>query len=218
MPKETFHNLDAVKRERFIQEALKEFCLHDYQQASLSQIVKRLSIAKGSVYQYFENKADLYLYLYQLVQQKKAEYVQGRPMRPDEDFFDWIEELWVEGLRFDAENPLFTGFLFNVMYEKDEVAKHLMEENQARAKAYFGPLFRQFQESGLLRKDVDVDFMVHFFTQSAEGLARYTMRFHEHDIRERVKEGRPFISSNREEIMGLVKQLTRLLRTGMMDS
>jgi len=192
--------------------------LHDYKQASVSQIVKKIGIAKGSVYQYFENKADLYLYLYEVATKKKAEYVQARPLGEDEDFFDWLEQMWAIGLKFDAENPLYTGFLFNISQEKDQVALDIMKRNRDQAKLYFEPLFTQLQEKGKLRKDVDMDFLVFFFSHSAESLTSYMVKRHEGDYRELVQEGKPFMSVNSEEIMQYVHQLSQLLRTGMVGS
>lgn len=63
MPKPTFLNLPDEKRNRIIELALDEFSTHPYRQASLSRIVARAGIAKGSMYQYFENKLDLYQWL-----------------------------------------------------------------------------------------------------------------------------------------------------------
>mgnify|MGYP001367152296 CR=1 FL=1 len=60
MPKSTFLNLRPEKRADFTDAALFEFALNDYQNASITNMVKVLGIAKGSVYQYFENKKDLY--------------------------------------------------------------------------------------------------------------------------------------------------------------
>ena len=63
MPKETFFNLPEAKRQRIIDLALAEFAEKDYDTASISRIVSQAGIAKGSFYQYFENKEDLYTYL-----------------------------------------------------------------------------------------------------------------------------------------------------------
>jgi AcrR family transcriptional regulator len=62
MPTATWWNLDAQKRDAIVQAALHEFAAHNYAQASLSAIVKSLGIAKGSVYQYFTDKEEFYLY------------------------------------------------------------------------------------------------------------------------------------------------------------
>jgi AcrR family transcriptional regulator len=63
MPKPTFANLPAAKRQAIIDIAIEEFAAHPYATASVSRIVARAGIAKGSIYQYFENKQDFYLYL-----------------------------------------------------------------------------------------------------------------------------------------------------------
>jgi AcrR family transcriptional regulator len=63
MPHDTWWNLDQHKRDAILATALTEFAAHNYAQASLSAIVKSLGIAKGSMYQYFADKEDLYLYV-----------------------------------------------------------------------------------------------------------------------------------------------------------
>ena len=49
MASTTFDNLPAEKRERIIELALAEFAEHPYALASLSRIVERAGIAKGSI-------------------------------------------------------------------------------------------------------------------------------------------------------------------------
>ncbi len=54
MPKETFNKLSQDKKDRITQGFLKEFYNKPYEEASITAVVKELGIAKGSVYQYFE--------------------------------------------------------------------------------------------------------------------------------------------------------------------
>jgi AcrR family transcriptional regulator len=63
MPSSTFNNLNASKKAAFIDACLSEFAQKGYYGASVTAIVKELKIAKGSVYQYFENKENLYKFL-----------------------------------------------------------------------------------------------------------------------------------------------------------
>ena len=67
MPKETFFNLPEDKRTLICQVAIDEFAAHSFDRVSINRIVARSGIAKGSFYQYFENKHDLFLYLLQLI-------------------------------------------------------------------------------------------------------------------------------------------------------
>ena len=52
---------------------MDEFAENDYANVSISRIVTNAGIAKGSFYQYFEDKDDLYSYLFDLIIEAKAE-------------------------------------------------------------------------------------------------------------------------------------------------
>lgn len=63
MPKLTFFNLSENKRKVLIDAAENEFARVPLYEASIANIVKSAGIPRGSFYQYFENKDDLYFYL-----------------------------------------------------------------------------------------------------------------------------------------------------------
>lgn len=63
MPKQTFFNLPNEKRETLIRAAKTEFSRVPLYEASIANIVKEAEIPRGSFYQYFEDKDDLYFYL-----------------------------------------------------------------------------------------------------------------------------------------------------------
>lgn len=77
MPNQTFFNLSDKKRQAIIEIAIAEFASHDYDSASITKIVKQAKIAKGSFYQYFEDKKELYLYLVDLASKKKLAFLQA---------------------------------------------------------------------------------------------------------------------------------------------
>ena len=59
MPKETFLKLPEEKKEKIILAAKKEFARVSLEKVSIKNIVEDAEIARGSFYQYFENKEDL---------------------------------------------------------------------------------------------------------------------------------------------------------------
>ncbi len=63
MPKDTFFRLPEEKRQRIIDAAGLEFKRVPYGETSINRIIKAADIPRGSFYQYFENKQDLFLYL-----------------------------------------------------------------------------------------------------------------------------------------------------------
>ncbi|AMV59937.1 regulatory protein, TetR [Pediococcus damnosus] len=62
MPKATYFNLNEEKKARLMQAAQHEFSRAPLEDVSVSAIVKDAEIPRGSFYQYFENKEDLYYY------------------------------------------------------------------------------------------------------------------------------------------------------------
>lgn len=63
MVSSTFLNLTKEKQERIIQAALEEFSNHSFNDASITSIVRKAKISRGSFYQYFGKKENLYQYL-----------------------------------------------------------------------------------------------------------------------------------------------------------
>ena len=78
MPNQTFFNLPPKKRQLITELSIAEFANSDYESASISNVVKRANIAKGSFYQYFEDKKDLYLYLIDLRRSRKSRFLKRR--------------------------------------------------------------------------------------------------------------------------------------------
>lgn len=63
MPTDTFFNLPTGKREAIITAAKREFARMPFPEASIARIVQDASISRGSFYQYFADKEDLFFYL-----------------------------------------------------------------------------------------------------------------------------------------------------------
>ncbi|MDP4087090.1 MAG: TetR family transcriptional regulator [Bacillota bacterium] len=64
MPKPTFLNLSKEKQELLINAAKKEFSRVPLHEASISNIIKDAGIPRGSFYQYFEDKEDIFFFLF----------------------------------------------------------------------------------------------------------------------------------------------------------
>lgn len=63
MPTSTFFNLPAEKREKLIRAAWEEFGRTSYPESSINKIIQAADIPRGSFYQYFADKGDLFRFL-----------------------------------------------------------------------------------------------------------------------------------------------------------
>jgi AcrR family transcriptional regulator len=105
MPTATFFALPPVRRDRLVEEAIVEFAEHPFAEASLSQIARRTKIAKGSFYQYFDNKLDLYRWLLLEEAPRLKRAFMGVPPDPPRDFWARLTHHVERGMGFLVEHP-----------------------------------------------------------------------------------------------------------------
>jgi TetR/AcrR family transcriptional regulator len=109
MPKQTFFNLPDDKREQIVQVAIDEFAENDYDNVSISRIVARAGIAKGSFYQYFDGKEDLYGYLIGLLAEAKRQYLSlDHPDPAHIGIFAYLRWTAEVGIGFELAYPRLT--------------------------------------------------------------------------------------------------------------
>ena len=161
-PKSTFANLPAAKRERIINAALREFAEYGYQQASLNRIVKELGIAKGSLYQYFKNKEDLFLYVFQcftlLVKQSVRKEVLAAK---EKTFFGHVRTILWAGIHFINSHPDYFQIYLRVLFESEVPHREvLIGQVRLFSVEYFGPLCVEAQQEGQIRKDIDPQMVI----------------------------------------------------------
>lgn len=114
MPNKTFMNLSLERQKEIKEIALKEFLEHDYETASLNQIVIALGISRGSFYRYFDSKEELYRYLIEDTMHIKEEYINLNLNLESNDFFVILRYAMKRHVSFMQEYPLQASFLSRV--------------------------------------------------------------------------------------------------------
>lgn len=87
MPTQTFYNLSKRKKQRIIDASLIEFNEKSLSDASIARIVKNANISRGSFYQYFEGKKDLFFYVIGIFRQKYHDTLIQSFKNNEGDFF-----------------------------------------------------------------------------------------------------------------------------------
>ena len=109
MPHQTFFNLPEEKRQQILQVAIDEFAENDYDNVSISRIVARAGIAKGSFYQYFADKEDLYGHVLGLLAKAKTDFMSLDHPDPNHigifTYLRWMAEV---GVAFQMAYPQFS--------------------------------------------------------------------------------------------------------------
>jgi len=139
LPTETFYNLPRAKQEAVISAAVEEFARSPYDQASLTKIVARADIAKGSMYQYFENKRELYLYILNMAYAEKKRFLQG-VFEEDEDFFATLKRYYRRSYLFAREYPLYHRIITNYWDYCAELEEEIKASRELRANEFLNML------------------------------------------------------------------------------
>lgn len=181
MPKPTFLNLPDDKRARFLNLALDEFAAHDYAGASLSKLVARAGIAKGSVYQYFEDKADLFVYLVEHAQNMLLETVREESGLSHETALNasWLTLLRAQmsatvraALRHPRESQLVQR-----AYQAPAPIRRRLERHDAGVRlTHLRALLAQAQANAELAPDCDLDVATHVLAGIVGGLGPLVMK------------------------------------------
>ncbi len=178
MPKDTFFNLPADKRARIAELAIEEFSERPYNEASISRIVARAGIAKGSFYQYFENKLELYRWLMLgVVLQQKLEFMAGRTAPVGSGFFAELEHIFLAGLQFGLAYPRLSrvaSWLFHASPD-DPALGALHAEVRSRLFANHRSILEHGQRAGDVREDVDLDSAADFLTAVGQQAMNLTL-------------------------------------------
>lgn len=152
MPTDTFFNLPEDKRQLILDLAMEEFADNDYHNASISRVVARAGIAKGSFYQYFADKQDLYLYLLKLATDEKTAFLRNAsPPDATASFFDTLRWLFHVGFDFEFSNPRLAQIGYRAVYGDAP----LPEETAALLRGSNTGFFRPLVERGMARGEID---------------------------------------------------------------
>ncbi|WP_037649963.1 TetR/AcrR family transcriptional regulator [Streptomyces flavidovirens] len=163
MPTSTWTHLSPARRERVLVAAMDEFGTHGYSTGSLNVIARAAGVAKGSLFQYFAGKLDLFTYV--------AEQTSLRiyaAMRPWLDGYDGTKEFTTHltdaleaWLDYFATHPLERGVTAATNMEMDPVVREAVRAPvHGLYLAGLRPLVQRAVETGDIREGADTDALL----------------------------------------------------------
>ncbi|MDL2233543.1 TetR/AcrR family transcriptional regulator [Ruminococcaceae bacterium OttesenSCG-928-L11] len=140
MPKQTFFNLPDAKREFIIQVAVAEFAERGYKEASITHIVQEAGIAKGSFYQYFEDKDDLYIHIVTtyIADRKIMVFQKEKQRLEDLSLTEFLRLVFRQQISEFNKNPHIMKIALDMVKHQDEpVHKRILARYQPQVGTYF---------------------------------------------------------------------------------
>lgn|SRR5690625_1561702 len=125
-----FHNLILEKQKQIINAGMKEFAENGFEKASTNEIIKVANISKGSLFNYFENKRGLYLYLVDyaidIVERKFLNLVDVST----QDLFSRLQNIATIKMEFLQNYPNTMHFLSTVFLNDDFIDEDILKKIQ----------------------------------------------------------------------------------------
>lgn len=236
MPTTTFANLRAEKREQFLDTALAEFARHDFHTASVSRIVAELGIAKGSVYQYFTDKRDLYFHLIDRAVTAKLDYIRSAvdPSHEDdgdaetkagggsdggertESFFNTYRRIVHAGTDFDLRFPRYSLLIARAMQEPESrELGDLAGDLTSRSSQFLRDFVEVAVQDGQLRQDIDPGLIVHLVNTMTISIGRYVEAKYDFDLMEQLEAPDRPLPFTPEQLAEDVDSVIEVLRRGL---
>jgi len=171
--------------------------------------VDKCQIAKGSFYQYFDDKKDLFLHLIKRVNEKKLEYISPVFQNPEQyDFFTLIRELFISGLKFAASNPEFTLMGNWLFKSKDHpIYNEVVSVGLQNAQNVYTDLLKLAISRNEIRDDIDLDFVSYIISSLNVNVVEYYFQ--------NVKGEEPDMRKFEEGIIETVDLLLDFIKNGI---
>lgn len=136
MPKQTFFNLPEDKKKKIINAARKEFSRVPIYEASISNIIKNANIPRGSFYQYFENKEDIFFLVLKDFRDMNERKFKKFLMDTNGDLIEAFILLYEQLLQFftnEEDRNFFKNAFLNMNHRIEQnIAPWLRKENKRK--------------------------------------------------------------------------------------
>lgn len=164
MPTKTFFHLPKEKQQRLLDAAKTEFSRASLREASIANIVKLAEIPRGSFYQYFEDKEDLYFYYFDNLRRDSKRDLEKEIDAAEGDLVEGFDRYFTKMISEILKGPnaaFYKNLFMNMDYRaSDRVTpsfskeKYLKHHSHSRTKEEMGQkLFESIDHQKLKIKD-----------------------------------------------------------------
>jgi AcrR family transcriptional regulator len=176
MPKQTFYNLPQEKRDSIINAAVEEFAEFGLENASTNRIVKNSGIAKGSFYQYFEDKQDVFLYMLDVIEKMETEYFKNiHPPDSNMDTFHYYRWMVKAGMEFGLAHPRMIQAAWRVLLGEGFYYGNNLEGYRKKTTQALTTMIKLAKERGEVDPSVDVELAVMIMETFSNAITTYVL-------------------------------------------
>lgn len=158
-PLPTFTNLPAEKQEFILKTALHEFSENGYTGTSINSVIRKLGIAKGSIYQYFGDKKGLFLYVFTASTEHVKSYLREvRDSTTRESLSIRLEKTLTAGIEFIRDHPVIYRLYIKILVERETPFRdEILTALRGYSFEYVRDLLSDADAHGELKPETDIE-------------------------------------------------------------
>lgn len=203
----TLSKVPPEKLNRILEAAVDEFAEYGYDRANINDIAKNAGVSVGSMYKYFTSKEDLYLtvvHMCVLTIKNALDHI----VRQEVDLFTRIEMI-IRTVQAHSRRHVNLTRLYNGMTTENryELTWTVVSQIEGVTADLYASYFREAQEAGLVRQDVDARYFA-FFLDNLFVILQFSYASEYYKDRLRMFVGDD--AFNQDELM--VEQLMKFIR------
>jgi|SRR5690625_2579239 len=152
-----FYQLEKTKQDKIINAALKEFTESGFEKASTNKIVKKAGIGKGTLFYYFNNKKDLFLFLIEYCLKIIRESFFNRIDTTERDLIERWKKVSFLKLDYLKRYPNAMNFITRAAVQEEEHLNDELKKQIAKLQVDAEEMLYRNIDYSLFRKDVDTE-------------------------------------------------------------
>lgn len=129
MPKKMFFNISIEKQNMILKVAMEEFTTKSFDEVSVSSIIKKAKISRGSFYTYFNNLEELFDFLFSKIREKRLYYAKELISISNNDFFVFIKKIFAYDFDIFSQKSkysLFRNYIFHIQTSPHKSIKDMI--------------------------------------------------------------------------------------------
>jgi AcrR family transcriptional regulator len=177
LPKSTFFNLPKDKQKRILESAKHIFSKNHYRKVTIDALVEAADIPKGSFYQYFINKDDLFMYLFGEIGIEKKQILDEVIEKANKlSFSQLIIEMLARANKFENQDDVMIGLKDKFLKEcPQEVKNKILSDLIPTTMEMFSEIISFYVNSGYFRSNFDIKKASFILTSVVINLDKYEL-------------------------------------------
>lgn len=152
---DAFYQLDETKQQTIVNAALKEFTINGFEKASTNKIVKEARIGKGTLFYYFTNKKELYLFLVEHCLEMIQKELFSQMDVTVNDYIERWKQVSLIKLQFLRKYPSAMSFLARAAVQDEHLLDDALKQKMIHLQKIGQEKLQKNIDASLFRDDLD---------------------------------------------------------------